>query len=198
MKYATLALLLAAAADRPLLDAVQRSVPFSMTRLGGHDALLISAAMLGTGWAAHDNHLRSAGLESVEAQIIASQLFVPLLKRAAGRARPSADEGTYHFEPFHSKDEAHRSFPSAHATTAFAAATAIAANYDNRVVPTIAYSLATGVALSRVKANAHFPSDVVAGAILGGVVAKGVHAHHGFIVLPKHNGVMVIYRRAGE
>jgi membrane-associated phospholipid phosphatase len=199
MKSFVLALLIATAADKPLLKAVQRThAPFDITPLGGHDALLISGAMLGAGWLAHDERLRAAGLESAEAQIIASQLLVPVLKRAAGRARPSADEGTYHFEPFRSRDEAHRSFPSAHATTAFAAATAIAAHYDGRLVPTIAYSLAAGVAIARVHDNAHFPSDVVAGAILGRLVAKGVVARHGFIIFPQRHGIMVVYRSAAR
>lgn len=199
MKTLLVALLISAAADKPIGDAIQRNrLPVSLTPLGGHDALLISAAMLGTGWIRNDNRLRSAGLESLEAQLIASQLIVPVIKRAAGRARPSTDEGTYHFEPFHSNDEAHRSFPSSHATTAFAAATAIAANYDGPLVPTIAYSLATGVAIARVHDRAHFPSDVVAGAILGRVAAKGVHARHGFIVLPQRGGLLVVYQSAAR
>jgi membrane-associated phospholipid phosphatase len=205
MKTLITVLIIAAAADKPLIDTVQRNrshfsdeFAHRVTPLGGHDALLISAGMFGAGWLAHDDRLRAAGLESVEAQLIASQLLVPVLKRAAGRARPFTDEGTYHFEPFRSRDDAHRSFPSSHATTAFAAATAIAAHYDNRVVPTIVYSLATGVAFARVNDNVHFPSDVVAGALLGHLVANGVVARHGFIVLPQRNGVMVVYRRAGE
>ena len=154
--------------------------------------------MFGTGWLRHDNRMRAAGLESLEAQLIASQLITPVLKRAFGRARPSAGEGTYHFEPFRSRDEEHRSFPSSHATTAFAAATAIAAHYDNRVVPAVVYSIATSVAIARVNDNAHFPTDVIAGALLGRLVARQVVARHGFIVLPIRNGVMVVYRRAGE
>jgi len=195
VKTAILVFLLAAAADKPLLDAARHnSFPDGITRFGGHDALLISALMFGTGWVARDDRLRAAGLESAEAQEIASQLIVPVLKRAAGRARPLTNEGTYHFEPFSGGD----SFPSSHATTAFAAATAIAANYDNRIVPVVVYSIATGVAIARVHDNAHFPSDVVAGAILGRVVARVVVRHHGWIVLPRRGGVMVVYRSAAR
>jgi len=192
----------ASAFDKPLLSLIQEnrthfSDEFSrhITNFGGHDALLISAAMFGVGWFTKDDRLRDAGLQSAEAQEIASQLLVPVLKRAVGRSRPFTNEGTYHFEPFHSKDEAHRSFPSSHATTAWAAATAIAAHYDDRVVPIVVYSIAAGVAYARVNDNVHYPTDVIAGALLGHFVARAVVRHHGWIVLPRHNGVSVIYRR---
>jgi len=58
-----------------------------------------------------------------------------------------------------------RSFPSAHAASSTAAATAI-----SRVVPTAgppAYALATLVCLTRPYLGAHYPSDVLAGAALG-------------------------------
>src|SRR5262249_55814227 len=78
----------AVAIDKPLIDLIQRNLThftdeFSrrVTPFGGHDALLISAAMFGTGWLTHDTRLRAAGLESVEAQVIAAGIVTPLLKR---------------------------------------------------------------------------------------------------------------------
>jgi undecaprenyl-diphosphatase len=61
------------------------------------------------------------------------------------------------------------SFPSGHAAASFAAATALTAYYP-KTAP-LAYTLATGVAASRVHLGHHFPSDTVAGAALG--VAAG-------------------------
>jgi membrane-associated phospholipid phosphatase len=56
-----------------------------------------------------------------------------------------------------------RSYPSAHAATSFAAAAVL------ECPP--AYALAGAIALTRPYLGVHYPSDVVAGAALGGAVA---------------------------
>jgi membrane-associated phospholipid phosphatase len=57
------------------------------------------------------------------------------------------------------------SFPSGHASSAFAFATATALEYPPAAVPVGA--LAVGVAYSRVHTGVHYPGDVLAGAALG-------------------------------
>ena len=60
------------------------------------------------------------------------------------------------------------SFPSGHTAAAFSVATVFAERYRNhRWAPWVAYGLASVVGLSRLNAQAHFPSDIFFGAALG-------------------------------
>lgn len=147
----------------------------TLTPFGGHRALEISALMILTGAGIHDDTLRDAGRDSLQSEFFAAGIVTPLLKSAFGRARPIQNEGSHSFHPF---DKHFESFPSGHATNAFAFATAVAGHYDGWVVPTIVYTVATGVAVSRVNDHVHFVSDVVAGALIGHAVAKGILARH--------------------
>jgi undecaprenyl-diphosphatase len=61
-----------------------------------------------------------------------------------------------------------RSYPSAHATTSFAAARALSG-----VLPHVPlYAAAVAMALSRPYLGVHYPSDVVAGAVLGDALGR--------------------------
>jgi hypothetical protein len=170
------------AADKPIEDFFQRnrngatnSFAKTITPWGAHRALEVSAVMIGVGYLSHRPNLFGAGVDSLEAQFWAAGIITPIVKRLAGRSRPNAELGTYNFRPFRSDSQ---SFPSGHATNAFAAATAIAGHYDTWVVPTIVYTVATGVAMSRLHDHVHWPSDVVAGALIGRAVAKGIVFRH--------------------
>ena len=64
--------------------------------------------------------------------------------------------------------EDYSSFPSGHATAAFAAATVFAMEYrDKPLIPILSYSAATLVSLSRLTENKHWPADIVAGGLIG-------------------------------
>jgi len=115
--------------------------------------------------------------------VIMLALIVPLgdglvlntLKRAVGRPRPFVTLSAAQTPPGVSKPGDHSSMPSAHAANSFAAAM-IAWIYFRRSAR-VTVPLAIGVAVSRIYNGAHYPSDVLAGAILGaGYGFMGVYA----------------------
>lgn len=85
------------------------------------------------------------------------------LKLAVGRRRPFGGEEQYTFHPFSKTD----SWPSGHTMTAFALATGVSDEVHSTPVTILMYSLATGVAWSRMNDNKHWLTDVVGGAAIG-------------------------------
>ena len=64
------------------------------------------------------------------------------------------------------------SFPSGHSTTAFSVAGVLFLTSSSLFVPF--FALATLIATSRIYLGVHYPSDVIAGAVLGGLVAFSI------------------------
>jgi membrane-associated phospholipid phosphatase len=100
------------------------------------------------------------------AAIAVPSLFVTVVKRLIGRARPFVDHPS---EPFHYMWGVWRpdyaSLPSGHATTAFAAAVAVGLVWPRLRIWIWTYALL--IAFSRIVTLAHFSSDVLAGAVAG-------------------------------
>jgi membrane-associated phospholipid phosphatase len=97
------------------------------------------------------------------AGVVAAAGAAEALKVVTGRARPRATREPFEFDPF----AGGRSFPSGHATAAFAIAGAVAAETGNPWVRGAAFALASYAAWDRLARRAHWYSDVVAGAVLG-------------------------------
>ena len=70
------------------------------------------------------------------------------------------------------------SFPSSHCVVAWSAAAVIAGEYPSRWTQFLIYSAATGVSLTRVMGQQHFPSDVLVGSAAGWLVGHYVFHHH--------------------
>lgn len=125
--------------------------------------VLDPAALLiyGAGKLAKDDEVALTGEVLLESLLFA-QGVTGLVKRAAGRTRP--DGGGF-------------SFPSGHASNAFAVATALEVLHGPALgLP--AYAAAAFIAFARIDSNSHYLSDAIMGAAVGSAVAWGVAAAH--------------------
>ncbi|WP_162052326.1 phosphatase PAP2 family protein [Pontibacter pamirensis] len=137
-----------------------------------HWVPVAGAALVG-GIALKDPMLRKAGIVSI-GSIIVNGTLTDILKRSIGRYRPSTTTDNEMFDtPF--SNSPHTSLPSSHTSTAFAVATSVATVYSkHRLVPPLAYGMATLVGLSRIHDNQHWATDVIAGAVVGYLSSKVV------------------------
>jgi undecaprenyl-diphosphatase len=142
-----------------------------LTWIGKGWVLMAAAAiLLGIGVRRTDPKLKQAGALGLIALAV-SGLAVQTIKHLVGRPRPKlTDQGIVNWGP--SLNSGYDSFPSGHTISAFAMAAVMTAVYPSG--RWIWYSLAVLVAFTRVYIDAHFASDVLAGAVLG--VLIGIRA----------------------
>jgi membrane-associated phospholipid phosphatase len=117
----------------------------------------LTVGLFSAGRIAHPDRVRAATYDLSQA-VIVNFSYTYLLKLAVHRQRPD--------------ESSRQSFPSGHASNAFAAATVISRHYKKLAVPS--YTLASYIALSRLAASKHHFSDVVAGAGIGFGVGRVV------------------------
>jgi decaprenylphosphoryl-5-phosphoribose phosphatase len=154
------------ALDRQLLMAARtrghgparERVIASYSRLGEHAACWLALGAVG---AALDRDRRGQWLRG--AGVVAGAYIANYAVKVTVRRRRPELDGLPALSPVVSR----LSFPSAHATTSFAAA-----RVYSGLAPAAALYLAAGAfAVSRPYLGVHYPSDVVAGAVLGTLVA---------------------------
>ena len=159
--------------DKPIRDAAQRSRSSSaddffrnIEKFGTKQyGLPVLIGFYGVGLAADDYNAKTVALDGFSASVISS-LTTSIFKGISGRARPNSGLGPHHWNPFGGD----QSFPSGHATGAFAFASVIAGHYDSPWVATTAYTIASLVGVARIEQDAHWASDVVAGGLIGGLI----------------------------
>jgi len=137
-----------------------------------------------------DARVQNIGIISLESVASAAALSITA-KHIAGRARPDQEAGQWG----RATDRSNASFPSNHATVAFAAVTPFAQEYD---APWL-YGVAAAGSLGRTAGRQHWVSDVVAGSLLGMAVggwlwqAQRTDTHSSFAVAPGPKSVGVAW-----
>ena len=139
--------------DKPMKTWTHSAYPISL-------ALPLSLGV--TGLLTHDKTLQQQGISSFSS-IVVSMGAVYVLKKTINRERPVVKYPFIH--PL--IEEYDSSFPSGHTTAAFTTATSLALQFKKWYVVVPAYVWAGGVAYSRLHAGVHYPSDLLAGAVLG-------------------------------
>lgn len=144
-------------------------------------AYYIGGGLYLVGRAMKQPRLADLGWHGTEA-VLLGEVMATLLKGTLGRARPLVSiERPRDFEFGRGFGGGEwRSFPSGHATTAFAAAAAVTDETtlwwpkSTWIVGPLMYGGATAVALSRMYHNRHWASDVAVGALIGTFSGKKV------------------------
>lgn len=127
----------------------------------------VGVGILGAGLVAGSPTVARAGAR-VTSAVVVSAAMSEVLKEVMGRARPYQGLGDGDYSPFSGR----ASMPSGHTTAAFALATSLSDEIHRPWATVGLYALAAGTGASRIVRDAHWFSDVVAGAILGTTSAK--------------------------
>lgn len=144
--------------------ATERAVA-RFSRLGEHGAVWLALGV--AGWALDRPH--RARWRRATTAVAGTYALNTSLKLVIRRRRPELPG-----LPPLTSTPTHCSFPSAHAATSFAGARA----YARLGLPARAlYALAATLAATRLYLGVHYPSDIVAGALLGTAVANGLAGH---------------------
>lgn len=156
----------------------QASVNASNVLFGGFIAAPV--ALYGVGFFRGDDHAREAGLLGGEA-LVDGLVVDEAMKLVFRRERPTVNDARGHFFEGSVSDS---SFPSTHSVLTWSAAAVMAGEYPSRWAQVGIYTMATGVSLTRVMGQEHFPTDVLVGSAAGWLIGHYVfrtHHRHGLL-----------------
>ena len=160
--------------DAALYAAIARtptpSLDTAMARLSrsaDHAGLwLASAGALGAVGGSRGRRAAGLGIAAVGVTATIVNLALKPLGRRSRPARAAQEVPLAR----HVRMPATTSFPSGHAASAFAFATAVGRVHPQAAIPL--HGLAAAVAYSRVHTGVHYPGDVVAGAVTGTMLSQ--------------------------
>lgn len=174
-----------------MTQVVSKNPSFNQASINASNAMVYSlvaspVVLYGFGYFQQDDHAREAGILTSES-MIDGVVVEQGLKLIFWQERPYQDKarGSF-FQAIAGVDSA---FPSSHTLIAFSAASALAEEYPTRWAQVLLYTGATGVGLTRVMGQDHFPADVLVGGALGWLIGHNVvkrHRHHAAEVVPRH------------
>jgi membrane-associated phospholipid phosphatase len=146
---------------------------YVLAALGG---LLIAVAVIAPAFSGIRRSLwlgLGTRLQFLFCAVLVPSLISEVIKWSVGRGRPfvGGEGSVFHFSHF-AGTPAYSSFPSGHATCAFALAFAVSALWPKARAVMLVYALV--ICATRLVLLAHHPSDVVAGALVGVIGAMFV------------------------
>ncbi len=152
-----------------LLDNINPSIPSSKywqktTSSVYPITLAVPAGVLLAGYIHHDKELQQHGWKIVGA-VAVNTAITQGLKFAINRPRPYTKYPTI-INPYDNA-ETGNSFPSGHTSTAFSLAASLSIECKKWYMVVPAYLYATSVGYSRLYLGEHYPTDVLAGAVIG-------------------------------
>jgi len=130
-------------------------------------SIAIPAGLAIAGFIKHDKKLKQDAL-FIGTAFLVSSLVTQSTKRIVNRQRPYE---SYSFILQRDDEGGGMSFPSGHTSAAFCTATSLALRYPKWYIITPAYLFATSVAWARMYQGVHYPSDVLAGGLVGAASA---------------------------
>jgi undecaprenyl-diphosphatase len=128
----------------------------------------------------YSRRLSDAG-RSLFIGLVTAGLLVQVFKHLIGRARPRVTFNTVFIGP--TMHPGYDAFPSGHTTLSFCLAFILSQYYPRYRLFFYLFAILTG--LDRVVGLSHFPSDVLAGALLGTVVARVLTARMSPLSIPE-------------
>jgi membrane-associated phospholipid phosphatase len=173
---------------RTMRDVVSRDPSFNQTSGNVSDGLrdgfiAVPVVLFGAGSYSHNEHVRETGILAGEA-VFDAFITDEFTKLVSFRERPNVDNSKGNFYIGNSGG-INSSFVSGHSMIAWSSAAVMADESHSRWKQFLIYTAATGVSVSRVTAQQHFPTDVLLGSAGGWLIGHFVYrAHHHADVLP--------------